>query len=71
MNKNTHTRHIVESPVGGDVDRPRIQKHKGAGLVAPRPKSAPPRAGPAPQTTPNNKREAKLYKKRKKGNMEV
>jgi hypothetical protein len=34
VNENTRSRHIVEWPVGGDVDRRSVLKLTGAGLVA-------------------------------------
>ena len=69
MNKNTRTRHIAESPVGGDVDRRSFLKLTGAGLVAALPISAAPWAGPAAQSTQSIKREAYVMKTRKLGSL--
>jgi hypothetical protein len=72
MNRNTRTRHIAESPVGGDVDRRSFLKLTGAGLVAALPISAAPWAGPAAaQSTQSIKREAYVMKTRKLASLEV
>lgn len=72
MNRNTRTEHIVESPVGGDVDRRSISKLSGAGLVAALPISAAPWTGPAAaQSTQSIKRGAYVMKMRKLGSLQV
>src|SRR5688572_23318738 len=72
MNKNTRTRHIAESPVGGDVDRRSFLKLTGAGFVAALPISTATWAGPsAGQSTQSIKREAYGMKTRKLGSLEV
>ena len=72
MNKNTRTRHLAESPAGGDVDRRSFLKLTGAGLVAALPISAAPWAGPAAaQSTQSINRGAYVMKTRKLGSLEV
>jgi hypothetical protein len=72
MNKNTRTRHIAESQVGGDVDRRSFLTLTGAGLVAALPISTAPWAGPAAaQSTQSIKRETYVMKTRKLGRLEV
>src|SRR5687768_8661047 len=72
MNKNTRTRHIAGSPVGGDVDRRGFLKLTGAGLVAALPISTAPWGGPvAAQSRQSIKREAYVMKTRKLGSLEV
>ena len=72
MNKNTRTRHLAESPVGGDVDRRSFLKLTGAGLVAALPISGAPWAGQAAaQSTQSIKREGYGMKTRKLGSLQV